>query len=290
MEIILNFWNEVLIFINKNFASIIVILIAIIIEFVAKHYKRKNKNNIEKKYWESFDQENNEFYLQYYQKNQILDFVRVISTIFMLFSLFVINTNIGLWFFSVAVWAFVMAFKDYILSVLAFFFVTPSYPIGSTVRVWWVQGQIIFIRMLSVWIMWKSPRWENTWELFLVPNHKFLSDVVQKQELRPDSIFKDEIEIPYSFEKFNVSLEEFLKELRIFLWDNFPLKNANNVGNFVTYIGHRYKLDFYYHEDKYTAILIKFVWKVKENQQKKEIIVKFVDTFMKRVEEKKEIL
>lgn len=284
MEIFLNFWNEFLLFVNKHSLSIIVVIIALCVEFIAKHFKNKNKNIILTQYGESFDQENNEFYLQYYQKNQILDFIRVISTIFMLFSLFVINTNIGLGFFSVAVGAFVMAFKDYILSVLAFFFVTPSYPIGSTVRVGGVQGQIIFIRMLSVGIIGKSPRGENTGELFLVPNHKFLSDVVQKQELRPDSIFKDEIEIPYNPENFRVPLDEFLKELRAFLSENFPIKNANNVGNFITYKGHKFKLDFYFHEDKYTAILVKFVGKIKENQQKKEMIVKFVDTFMKREE------
>lgn len=290
MEYFLHFWNEFLFFIIKNIQSILVIIFAFFVEFIARYYKNKNKNIILRQYSETSDQENNEFYLKYYQKNQILDFVRVISTIFLLFSLFVINTDIWFWFFSVAVGAFVIAFKDYILSVLAFFFVTPSYPIGSTVRVWWVQGQIIFIRMLSVWIMWKSPRWENTWELFLVPNHKFLSDIVQKQDLRPDSIFKDEIEIPYIPDNFKVSLEEFLANLRTFLWENFPLKNANNVWNFVTYIWHKYKLDFYFYEDKYTAILIKFVWKIKENQQKKELIVKFVDTFIKRDDEKKESL
>lgn len=217
MEFLLQFWTDFWIFVNKNFSSIFVIAFAIIIEIIARRYKNKNKKIILEKYGESLDQENSEFYLQYYQKNQILDFIRVISTIILLFSLFVIHTDIGLGFFSVAVGAFVMAFKDYILSVLAFFFVTPSYPIGSTVRVGGVQGQIIFIRMLSVGIMGKSPRGENTGELFLVPNHKFLSDVVQKQELRPDSIFKDEIEIPYIPENFIVSLDEFLRELRIFL-------------------------------------------------------------------------
>lgn len=289
MDFLLNFYNECILFIQQHSASIIVVIFAIIIEITAKTFKNKNKKIILEKYGETLDQENSEFYLQYYQKNQILDFVRVISTIFMLFSLFVINTDIGLGFFSVAVGAFVMAFKDYILSVLAFFFVTPSYPIGSTVRVGGVQGQIIFIRMLSVGIMGKSARGENTGELFLVPNHKFLSDVVQKQELRPDSIFKDEIEIPYIPAHFSVSLEEFLRELRAFLADNFSVKNANNVGNFITYTGHRYKLDFYFHEDKYTAVVVKFVGKVKENQHKKELIVKFVDTFMKRENDEKNL-
>lgn len=290
MEIIVNFWNEILAFTSKYFSSILVIFLAIFVENIARYYKRKNKKIILSQYWETFDQENNEFYLKYYQKNQILDFVRVVSTIFMLFWLFVINTDIWLGFFSVAVGAFVMAFKDYILSVLAFFFVTPSYPIWTTLKVGWVQWQIIFIRMFSSWIMGKSSRWENTWELFLVPNHKFISDIVSKQELRRYSIFKDEIEIPFNPNNFIVTLEKFLEELRKFLVEIFPIKNANNVGNFVSYTWYRYKLDFYFHEDKYTAILVKFVWKGKENQQKKEMIVKFVDNFIKREEDKKEIL
>lgn len=281
MEIILNFWNEVLIFINKNFASIIVILIAIIIEFVAKHYKRKNKNNIEKKYWESFDQENNEFYLQYYQKNQIIDFFRVIGMIFFIAILFAINTDVGLGFFAIATGAFVMAFRDVILSIVAFFLVTPQYQIGTTVKVAGVQGQIIFIRMLSVGILGRDSHGENTGELFMVPNNKFITDVVEKEDLRTASILKDKLIIYYSAELFNVSFGEFMDELRPFLQWLFPILKANNVGNFPSYTGHKYKIDFYYDEE-FTCIEINFVGKIPQNKKNKEQIMRFVDKYMKR--------
>ncbi len=115
--------------------SIFVIIVAIIIELTAKTIKNKNKKIILEKHSESIDQENNEFYLQYYKKNQILDFIRVITIMTMIMSLIIINTDINWSFFSVAVGAMIMAFKDFILSVIAFFFVTPSYPIGTTLRV-----------------------------------------------------------------------------------------------------------------------------------------------------------
>jgi len=281
MEFFEIFLSYALDFVVRHQASLTIIGLGLAIELLARYFKTKNKKIILDQYGESDNQENDEFYLQYYQKNQILDFVRVISTMLCIFALFVINTTVGLGFFSVAVGAFVMAFKDYILSILAFFFVTPSYPIGLTVRVGGVQGQIIFIRMLSVGIMGKNDRGENTGELFIVPSHKFLSDVVAKEELRPESIFQDQIEIPYNPDKFRVTFSEFLDELRIFLKSNFVVKTTNNVGNFISYTGHKYKLDFYFHEDKYAAILVKFVGKRRENQEKKEMIMRFVDQYMK---------
>lgn len=274
--------NEILSLFLTHKSSIIVILIAIIIEITAKTLKNKNKKIILEKYGESVDQENGEFYLQYYKKNQALDFTRVITMILMIMSLIIINTDINWGFFSVATGAVIIAFKDFILSVIAFFFVTPSFPIGTTVRIGNMQGQIIFIRMLSVGILGKDKRGEASGELFLIPSHKFITDVVQKEELHSNSIFKDFIEIPYVPEKFDKNFEEFLASLREFLQNIFPVRNANNVGNFNTYIGHRYKLNFYFHDDDYWAVQVRFVGTAKQIARHKEQIMLFVDKEIKR--------
>lgn len=274
--------NEIISIFLANKASIIVIIIAIIIEITAKTLKNNNKKIILEKYGESVDQENSEFYLQYYKKNQALDFTRVITMIFLIMSLIIINTDINWGFFSVATGAVIIAFKDFILSVIAFFFVTPSFPIGTTVRIGNMQGQIIFIRMLSVGILGKDKRGEASGELFLIPSHKFITDVVQKEELHSNSIFKDFIEIPYIPENFEKNFEEFLASLREFLQNIFPVRNANNVGNFNTYIGHRYKLNFYFYEDKYWAIQVRFVGTAKQIARYKEQIMLFVDKEIKR--------
>lgn len=213
LDFLAKFWE----FFLLNKASIFLIIIAISVEFIAKYIKNKNKKIVLSEYGETLDQENSEFHLQYYKKNQILDFIRVISSISLIAGLFAINTDVGLGFFAVATGAMIMAFRDFILSVLAFFFVTPSYPIGQTVRVAGLQGQIIFIRMLSVGILGKDDRGENTGELHIVPSNKFITDVVHKKEVTPNAIFKDFMEIPYYPEKFILPFPEFMKELRKFL-------------------------------------------------------------------------
>lgn len=262
--------------------SWILILIALTIEIVARFLKNKNKRIIISKYGEHIDQENDEFYLQYYQKNQIIDFIRVITTIILILALFIINTDVGLSFFAVAAGAIVIAFRDFILSVIAFFFVTPQYPIGLTVKVAGVQGQIIFIRMLSIGILGKDEKGDNTGELFIVPSHKFITDIVEKEDLRSTSVFREELIIPYSATKFVVTFDVLLKALRKHLDESLPVRNANTVGNHASYAGRRYKLDFFYHEDKYVAIQVRFVGKLSENMQRKEAIIRLIDSYMRQ--------
>lgn len=274
-------FSEITKYLKDHISSIVLIIIAIIAEISARIAKSRNKKIILTKYGDSVDQENNEFYLQYYQKNQIIDFFRVIGMIFFIVILFAINTNVGLGFFAIATGAFVMAFRDVILSIVAFFLVTPQYQIGTTVKVAWVQGQIIFIRMLSVGILGRDSHGENTGELFMVPNNKFITDVVEKEDLRTASILKDKLVIYYSAEIFNITFGEFMDELRPFLQWLFPILKANNVGNFPSYTGHKYKIDFYYDED-FTCIEIRFVGKIPQNKKNKEQIMRFVDKYMKR--------
>lgn len=278
MEFIQNILN--ILFEYKT--SFILIVIALIIESTARFIKNKNKKWVLTKYGESIDQENNEYYLQYYQKNQIIDFIRVITALILIGSLFAVNTDVGLGFFAVATGAFVMAFKDFLLSIIAFFFVTPGFHIGTTVKVAWVQGQIIFIRMLAVWILGRDDHGENTWELFLVPSNKFITDVVEKEDLRTSSILRDKLIIPYHPESFTIGFEEFLSVLRPFLQEIFPVRNANNIWNFPSYTGHRYKMDFDYHDEKYIAVTVYFIGKISENKNRKEKIIGFVDSYMKR--------
>ena len=282
METITLIFSSIGTFLVAQKSSLILIAIALTIEIITRRMKSKNKNMILSEYEESTDQENNEFYLQYYQKNQIIDFLRVISSMFLVMMLFVMHTDINLGFFAVAAGAMIMAFKDFILSLLAFFFVTPSYPIGMTVRVGGVQGQIIFIRMLSVGILGKDNRGENSGELFVVPSHKFITDVVHKQALRTGSIFKDSIEIPYAPERFSVDFETFLRELRVFLQTTFPVKKASDVGNFPSYTGHKYKLNCSYHDDQYVAVQIRFIGTIKQNIRYKEQIITFADKYFRR--------
>lgn len=261
--------------------SIILIIIAITIEVVARSVRDKIKKRIFSQYDTSVDRGNSEYYLEYYRKIQFVDLIRVISIVVILVMFFVLNTGLDINFFAVATGAIIITFKDFILSIIAFFFVTPQYPIGLTVKVGGVQGQIIFIRMLSVGLIGKDENGENTGELFTIPSHKFFTETVEKEDLRSGSIVRDEIEIPYNKKNFTLNFRDFMAVLRPFLQTTFPVKNTKNAGNYQSYIGHKYKLDYRYQDEKCTLIRIRFIGKPEQNINYKEQIISFVDQYTK---------
>ena len=266
---------------NHSF-TIILIVVALFVELIARIAKTKTKNHIFARYDSSIDPKNSEYYLEYYRKIQVVDLIRVLWLVSVLIIIFIINTNVDLSFFAVAAGAIIITFKDFIFSVIAFFFVTPHYPIGLTVRVGGVQWQIIFIRMLNVGLLGKDENGENTGELFTIPSHKFITEIVEKEDLRSGSIMRDGMSIAYNKENFTLNFQEFMAVLRPFLDSVFPMKNAKNVGNYQSYIGRRYKIDFDCEDEKYTLIKIRFVGHNDDNVHNKEKILIFVDQFLKR--------
>lgn len=261
--------------------SIILIVVAISIELIARLVRSKIKNRIFARYDSSTDRENSEYYLEYYRKIQLVDLVRVVSIILLFMMIFIINTGVDLNFFAVATGAIIITFKDFLLSIIAFFFVTPQYPIGLTVKVGGIQWQIIFIRMLTVGLIGKDANGENTGELFTIPSHKFITEIVEKEDLRSGSIIRDEIEIPYNKRDFTVGFDEFIRVLRPFLQETFPVKNMKNTGNYQSYIGHKYKIDYHYNNEKYIGIRIRFIGTSEQNARHKEEIITFVDKYMR---------
>lgn len=133
--------------------------------------------------------------------------------------------------------------------------------------------------MLSVGIMGKDENGENTGELFVVPNYKFLTEIIAKEDLRSESIMKDSFDIYYHHGDFTIGFEDFLKELRKFLQSTLPVNNMKNVGNYQSYVGHKYKLDFHAPNEK--SICIRFIGKTKENALYKEKIIGFIDQYQK---------
>lgn len=253
-------------------------MIGILIEIASRLIKSRMKKTMFEKYGNSTDQKHSEYYLAYYQRIQVIDVIRAVSIVAILFVILTFKSGNNFGFLAVGLGALIITFKDFILSIIAFFFVTPQYPIGLTVKVGGVQGQIIFIRAFHVGLLGKDGNGENTGELFTIPNHKFITEIVEKEDLRSGSIVRDEIKIPFSKKDFTLPFEEFMKNLRVFLDETFPMKNTKNVGNYQSYIGHKYKIDFSYLDDKCVTIEIRFVGKPEHNIKNKEKIIGFVDT------------
>jgi hypothetical protein len=107
----------------------------LVIDMVARRIKRQMKKSIFAQYDDSTDPRHAEYYLEYYRRSQIIDVIRVI--IFSVFVVVMISTQTanGFNLFVVAAGAFLLIFKEIILSVVAFFVILPQYRIGNTIAI-----------------------------------------------------------------------------------------------------------------------------------------------------------
>lgn len=153
----------------------------------------------------------------------------------------------------------IVTFRDFILSILAFFIVLRRYKIGETIGIGDTQGQIISIRMFTIGLLGKDNDGSNTGKHFTIPGHKFLSETIRREELQAESIRKEFIRVPYSNESYDLTFSEFILQLKSELNIILPMITKKNCGNFPTYIGHKYKLDIDYHEDKCITITIDII-------------------------------
>lgn len=119
---------------------------------------------------------------------------------------------------------------------------------------------------------------DNTGKLFVIPTYKFITEIIRREDLHVSSIRKELLRIPFQTEKFTVNFSEFLDELKKILDEILPVMQRKNAGNYQTYIGHRYKMDIDYLDEKCIIISIGMVGKWENNVKNKEKIVKFVES------------
>ncbi len=265
---------------DKDALFILLIGSIILIEIMAifiKRYIKKQIFAIQKDL--NSDNENPEYYLEYYRKWQIIDIIRFSVFFVAIGTLIVTRTSIGASFFVVVAGALVITFRDFILSIVAFFIILRRYKIGETIGIGDIQWQIISIRMFTVWLLGKDNDGDNTGRHFTIPGYKFLTETIRREELQVESIRKELIRIPYSHESYSIGFNQFNKELKNLLNTILPMITKKNCGNFQTYIGYKYKLDVDYYEDKCITITVWIIWKWRKNVERKEQIVEWAEQF-----------
>jgi len=146
-----------------------------------------------------------------------------------------------------------------------------------------MQWQILYIKLLHVWMSGKNDFGENTWESFVIPNYQMWNNPIVKVDLSLDNFAKDSLTIIYEPKNFNISFEDFSKNLKNFLDDLFPLRSASDVDYFKSYIWVKYKIDYRYDWDWKANIRIWFVEKRSKAKLVKEKIISFVEN-QKKVE------
>lgn len=264
---------------DKDAFIISLITGVILAEVIAIFVKRSIKRRIFAIQKDTTDKENPEYYLEYYKKWQVIDIVRVAIVVVVLGVLLVSRTSIGANFFIVVAGALIVTFRDFILSILAFFIILRRYKIGETVGIGDIQGQIISIRMFTIGLLGKDNDGDNTGRHFTIPGYRFLTETIRREELQVESIRKELIKIPYSHDTYSIGFSEFITKLKTEIDTILPMVTKKNCGNFQTYIGYKYKMDIDYLEDKCIVITIGLVGKWRRNVERKEQIISWTEQF-----------
>lgn len=277
-------------FINTNLDTVIWIMFILwffITEIVIRKKLKKVKNDISKKYmtmWkdeidhvENLDQD---LYIEYYKWKNILNLLRFVI-IFTWWAFLILFRAPSIFnFLAIAVWAIIITFKEVILSFIWFFYVSTQYKIWENIVIWdeknIIRWEIIYLNILNVWIIWKSDNGEHNWQFYIVPNFKLIVDNVRKEELSINKYRKEEIEIYFKNDLFQVSFDEFLMQLKEYLDKELTRKYLNNIWNYKTYIGYKYKMRYKYDKD-YLIIKIFIIEKHRNILKIQWKIVSFVE-------------
>ncbi|MDD3145051.1 MAG: mechanosensitive ion channel, partial [Candidatus Gracilibacteria bacterium] len=244
-----------------------------------KKYSEEELENIEN--LETLDQD---LYIEYYKRKNIIKFIRFVIVFSILSSIVLFKIPSVFSFLAIAIGAIIITFKEIILSFFGFFYVSAHFKIGENIMIGdqnnILRGEIIYINILNVGIIGKNENGEHNGQFYTIPNYKLLVDTVKREELSIGNYKKEEIEIYFNINLYKISYLEFLEKLKEFLDQNLVKKNINNVGNYKTFIGYKYKLRFKY-EKEYLIIKIAIVEKQKTILDIQNEIVLFIESCKK---------
>jgi len=188
---------------------------------------------------------------------------------------------------AVWVWWLLITFQTFTVSLFTYFLLIANYKVWDTIKVkinWdTVQWQILYMKLLHVWMSGKNDFGENTGESFVIPNYQMWNNPITKVDLSLDNYAKDSLTIIYDPKNFDKSFEDFSAGLKDFLDNLLTKRSASNVAYFKSYIWVKYKIDYKYDWDWKANIWIWFVEKRLKAKHIKEQIISFVEN-QKKVE------
>lgn len=274
------------------FLTILIIIWYYVIELILKNNVKKVKKEINKKYSEeelenieNIDSLDQDLYIEYYKRKNIIKFLRLAIALWLIWSFILFKIPWIFSFLAIAIWAIIITFKETILSFFWFFYVTAHFRIWENIVLWdqnnTIRWEIIYINILNIGLIWKNENWEHNWQFYTVPNFKFIIENIKREELGIWKYKKEEFEIYFKNELFNINYDEFLSRLKEFLDENLIKNNINNVWNYKSFIWYKYKLRFKYDKD-YLIIKINIVEKQRAILDIQNKITLFVEANKKR--------
>jgi Mechanosensitive ion channel len=215
--------------------------------------------------------------LEYFRKIQRLTVIRFwVYAALILFTLLAYDVK-AFSFFALAAGALVLTLKEQVQSLIAYFNISSSYEIGDDVRIKGTLGEIIRIKPLSVQMLGKEDNGEYDGKLISIPNFHFSNEFVERQELKSDNYRRALITAVYNKESFGIPFTEFITSLKHFLDEYLPVRSPGQVGNYKSFAGHKYKLNYEYDDEGDVMVKIRWISSPKLATERKERVVTFIE-------------
>lgn len=273
--------------IKENINEIILLFLIVIYaitELILKRNLVKVKKEITNKYTEDqlesiekIDSLDQDLYIEYYKRKNLTKYLRFAFILIFIWSLIITKIPSLFSSLAIAIWAIIITFKETILSFFSFFYVSAHYKIWENIIIWELKWEIIYINLINIWLIWKNEYSEHNWQFYTIPNYKFILDIVKREELWIGKYRKEEFEIYFNNNDFNINYEDFLLKLKHFLDEHLVKRNINNVGSYKTFIGYKYKIRFKY-EKEYLIIKISLIDKQKALLELQNKLALFVES------------
>ena len=215
--------------------------------------------------------------LAYYRKRQMLGIVRAatyVAAILFAALLYDIQT---FGFLALALSALVIIQKENINSLFAYIFVLSNFHVGDDIRIGDKLGEIVRISPLQTVLSGKDDNGEYNGERLSIPNYKIVTENVSVQELKSNTYRRIVIRAVYDRTSYDVDFGEFVERARAFLNEFLPKRNLDQVGNFRSFAGAQYKMNFEYDEQGHIVVRIAFISRPHDVANRKEEIIEFLE-------------
>lgn len=257
----------------------IVFCVYILFEFFIRTYKsilKKEYHN--KKELIHSSEEAERVSLQHFNTLQTIDITRIIVLVLVI-GIFLSIADIRTFsFLAVTVGAIIISLRDYIISLISYIYVLANFDIGDDIKVMLVLGEIVRIRPLTTSIAGKDKHGDFNGILHHIPNSKFITEIVERQEIKNNNYRCVTLEALYSNEFFKESFSVWLSNLKQYLEKTLSKRSLKDVGNYKSYAGIQYKIHYDYNEDGNIGVSISFISRTKNAALRKEEIIQFIET------------
>lgn len=214
----------------------------------------------------------------YYRKRQVLGLIRagVLLVALLIAALLYDIQAFGV--LALALGAIVVVQKENINSLVAYFFVLSNFKVTDDIKVGDTLGEIVRISPFMTVLAGKEDNGESNGQLIHIPNYRLITETVRQQELKSTTYRRVVIRAVYIPGQFSVNFDEYLTQARVFLDEFLPKRGLDRVGNFRSFAGSQYKINFDYDEDGYIAVRIAFISRPYDVVDRKEQIIEFLES------------